>query len=59
MDVKKLINCCWIVRFKWWKNKSNEEKMNTLWFWFRLFILVSIFNASMEILKNLIILGYL
>ena len=44
---------------KRWKFKSDVEKMNTLWFWFRIFIIISVLNGVMDLIKNYFILNKL
>lgn len=46
----------WTINIKRWKNKTHEEKMNTIWFLFKWFIIFSILNTALDLYKNYSIL---
>lgn len=47
-----------MFKMKFWKNKNDIEKMNTLWNWFRIMIVLMMLNAVLEIFKNLYFVEY-
>ena len=55
-NINRVINASWTLRFKRWKKMTNEEKMNRLWFIFRLVIIFMGINAFFEIYKNYVLL---
>ena len=41
-----------LSKIKRWKQLNQEEKMNRLWFFFKLLIVVSILNGILEMIKS-------
>lgn len=49
---KHIVDNNWTIRWTPWKHKSNVEKMNSLWFWFRILIFFSIITTAFELYRN-------